>query len=247
MKIQVLQFIKVDPDFRFKQFSVWHNQCAMKVGTDAVLLGAWVNIGHVSTVLDVGTGCGIIALMCAQRSTATIDAVEIDQSAFEQARENFHKSTWNERITAHYDSFRNFASSCTKMYDVVVSNPPFFRSSLKPPDALRSTARHDERLNYESLLFFSRKLCTDTGKLALIIPAGDAGYFTDKAFFSGFHMVRKTMVCSHKGRSPVRCMLELSGVITSDCITNELCIRKERSNEYTDEYIELTREFYLHM
>jgi tRNA1Val (adenine37-N6)-methyltransferase len=219
----------------------------MKVGTDAVLLGAWVNTGKVSSVLDVGTGCGIIALMCAQRSTATIDAVEIDGNAYEQASENFRKSPWSDRIAAYHNSLASFAVSRTTKYDLVISNPPFFRNSLKPPDAIRSTARHDEQLNYESLLYYTRKVCSDTGKLAVIIPAKDSVYLTDIASLYGFHVLRKTMVNSRQGQSPVRCLLELSGEFATDIVTGNISIRKEKGNEYTDEYIELTREFYLKM
>lgn len=233
------------PDFRFKQFQVWHNECAMKVGTDAVLLGAWVNLHNAASVLDVGTGCGIIALMCAQRSDANIEAVEIDKNSVNQAKENFTMSPWNSRLTAYHESFTAFPSS--RKFDVIVSNPPFFRNSLKPPDALRSAARHDDNLSYVSLIRHSAKFCSATSRLSVIIPYADFGYFTGIAGLNGFWLQRNTMVCSRPGERAVRCLLEFSTNRCSAPVTGTLNIRKGQSNDYSDEYIALTREFYLYM
>lgn len=233
------------PDFKFKQFQVWHNECAMKVGTDAVLLGAWVNLQNATSVLDVGTGCGIIALMCAQRSDAFIEAVESDKNSVIQAKDNFAKSPWHSRLTACHESFAAFTSS--RKFDVIVSNPPYFRNSLKPPDTLRSAARHDDNLSYETLIRHSAKLCSARSRLSVIIPYADLGYFTGIAALNGFWLQRNTLVYSRPGERAVRCLLEFSANRCNTPVTETLNIRKVQSNAYSDEYTALTREFYLYM
>jgi len=132
-----------NPWFQFKQFTVWHDKCAMKVGTDGVLLGAWADMEQARSILDVGTGSGLIALMAAQRNlTAAITAIDIDESAIIQARENFDRSPWVNRLTAEPISLEDFAGSTDAMFDVIVSNPPYFHQSLHSPDKKRTLARH---------------------------------------------------------------------------------------------------------
>ena len=152
--------------FSFRQFTIHQDQCAMKVGTDGVLLGAWVNVENAQRILDVGTGTGLIALMCAQRSESVIDAVEVDRAASEQAAVNCSASPWKDRITVVHDSFQHFAESTAYRYDLIVSNPPFFKNSLKPKGLARSLARHDDRLSYESLLYYTVKILEPGGTLA---------------------------------------------------------------------------------
>jgi tRNA1Val (adenine37-N6)-methyltransferase len=235
----------VNPDFKFKQFSVWHDQCAMKVGTDAVLLGAWVNLSQAKDILDVGTGCGIIALMCAQRSTANIDALEIDANAAEQAGENFRKTVWSSRIKAYNDSFINFTSSCSHQYDLVIANPPYFRNALKPANRSRSKARHDEQLNYESLVFGAARILKHAGKLAVILPSDDVPRFTGIAWTSGLYPIRQTFIIPSKGEKHIRCMAEYSTNPANHCEISELSIREPDCHLFTKEYVELTRDFYL--
>ena len=143
-----------NPYFRFKQFTVWHDRCAMKVGTDGVLIGAWCDVDACRRILDVGCGTGLISLMIAQRTSdrTMIEGVEIDAVAAEQAAENTDRSPWKNRLRIHTSDFLDFATSATVRYDHIVSNPPYFEKSLLPEDAARLTARHTGRLTYESLL-----------------------------------------------------------------------------------------------
>ena len=131
-----------NPYFQFKQFTVWHDKCAMKVGTDGVLLGAWTSVESAHRILDIGTGTGLVALMLVQRSLpdANIVALEIDEAAVGQARENIIRSPWKERVEVVQADFRKYRSS--DKFDVIVSNPPYFVDSLECPDRQRTAARH---------------------------------------------------------------------------------------------------------
>lgn len=135
-----------ESSFQFKEFTVFHDKCAMKVGTDGVLLGAWTECDNCKDMLDIGTGCGLIALMLAQKSAAFIDAIEIDNTAAIQAADNFKNSKWSNRLTIIHKSLQVHANSTSKKYDLIVSNPPFFENSLKTPLASRNIARHNEHL-----------------------------------------------------------------------------------------------------
>jgi tRNA1Val (adenine37-N6)-methyltransferase len=233
--------------FAFKQFIVYHDKCAMKVGTDGVLLGAWAGVNSAARILDVGTGTGLIAIMLAQRSNAFIDAVEIDEKACIQATENVDACPWKERIAIHHQPFQHFAITAVNGFDLIVSNPPFFRNSLKPRGQTRTLARHDDTLNFESLLFYSSQLLSAAGRLAVIIPAKDMIHFTELAYFQDLHLQLQTLVRPHAGKDYSRCMAEFSRNRNQASLTSELCIKKNDSEEYSDEYRTLTREYYLAM
>lgn len=230
--------------FAFKQFTVYHDQCAMKVGTDGVLLGAWVSAEAAGTILDIGTGTGLIALMCAQKCNARIDAVEIDPDACRQAVQNFNASRWNQRIILYPASFQTFALQNRGPYDLIVSNPPYYRNALKAPDRQRTTARHNEQLTWESLLFHTRKLLTSTGSFCVIIPAPDAEHFIRLAYFNGLHPREKTFIRSVSYKPPVRCLLRFTASEDDHCEINELSIRNNE-NEYSSAFRDLTRDYYL--
>lgn len=233
--------------FAFKQFTIYHDQCAMKVGTDGVMLGAWVNISGAKTILDVGTGTGLIAIMMAQRCNASIDAVEIDETACRQARENVQNCPWSHRIRIIHDSLQHYTEGTSVRYDVIVSNPPFFRDSLKPALSGRSVARHDEKLNFESLLFYSSRLLQENGLLSVIIPAADRDHFTNLAYFHNLHPVRQTLIRPVAGKTPSRCMAEFSKDKNSVLQPSELLIKKEDGEDYSDDFKGMTRDFYLKM
>jgi tRNA1Val (adenine37-N6)-methyltransferase len=217
----------------------------MKVGTDGVLLGAWVEVNGAERILDVGAGTGLIALMCAQRSGSFIDAVEVDTDSSDQAAVNCKNSPWKDRIEVHCRTFQQYAIEARVTYDVIVSNPPFFRNSLKPPDSKRSLARHDDRLNSESLIHYSIKLLSPAGRLALILPYDQSDQFINQAWFYDLYMVRKTAVRPYPGKNYTRCMIEFSRQHTANFVSNEITIRKGAGDGYTEEYKALTSEFYL--
>ena len=218
----------------------------MKVGTDGVILGAWANVSGCNQILDVGTGTGLIAIMCAQRSTAIIDALEIDHAAYLQAVENMNQCPWRERLSIFNLSFSEFCKKATNSYDLVVCNPPYFRNSLKPPETARTLARHDESLTYENLLADSVKVLCDSGRLAVIIPASEISNFNNLAYFQGLFPERQTFIRHHAGKKYTRCLAEYSRQQTS-CITDELVIKRENNELYTVEFDALTRDFYLNL
>ncbi|MBQ4138504.1 MAG: methyltransferase, partial [Muribaculaceae bacterium] len=171
--------------FRFKRFEVLNDRTAMKVGTDGVLLGAWCDVTGARKVLDVGTGCGVIALMVAQRNgDALIDAVEIDGDSAHEAGLNFARSPWAARLRVEQCDFNEFAlRDVVGKYNLIVSNPPFFTNGILPPDASRMSARHTQHLTYGQLLKNAEKLLADGGKMALITPFDNIKEIIEESVF----------------------------------------------------------------
>ncbi|MBN2613077.1 MAG: methyltransferase [Bacteroidales bacterium] len=233
-----------NPFFHFKQFTVYHDKCAMKIGTDGVLLGAWVKVKNKENILDVGTGTGIIAIMAAQRSNALIDAVEIDENACMQASENIASCPWHERIHLEHMSFQDFAKQCKKKYDLIVSNPPFFKNQYRPSEKSRSIARHDDALPLEQLVSDASGLLNPDGSMALIIPSELLSccekYLSDKALF----ITRKLNVMPAPEKPVKRILLEAERSARK-VSEDYLAIEKGPRHDYTEMYKELTRDFYL--
>ncbi len=229
--------------FFFKQFKIEDNRCAMKVGTDGVLLGAWVDIAAANTVLDVGTGSGVIALMLAQRtSTETqIDAIEIDKSSAGQAHENVQQSPWAKKMMVHHSSLQGFHSS--KKYDLIVSNPPYFNNSLPPPERARAGARHTDTLPHHELLAHSKQLLAPTGRLAVILPFAEGKAFISMASITGLFCVRQCSFYSRQGKPQERWLLEFA--LEPRTIKTEKLLLFADDNNRSEDYKDLTRDFYL--
>ena len=230
--------------FSFKQFTVHQELAAMKVGTDGVLLGAWAQVGAGCRALDVGTGTGVIALMLAQRGAATVDAVEIDPDAAEQARRNFAASPWADRLAAIHAPFASFAERAQpEQYDLIVSNPPYFQQSLQPSDAQRAQARHADALPQQVLLQGAARLLCRTGSLCVILPTGIATPFAEQAAAMGLYRSRELLVRSKPTAIPFRTLMHLERQ-THGCDRSELAIHTP-SGDYSPEFKGLLREFYL--
>jgi len=230
--------------FRFKQFSVEDDQSSMRIGTDAVLLGAWINPEKRSEMLDIGTGCGVIALMMAQKCNAAVTAIDIDENSARQASGNFRNSPWNSRMNAIHCSFQEFTRLPTKSFDLVITNPPYFRNSLRSPLKNRNMARHDDQLNTRDLLTGVAGILHSTGKFCLILPAGDALSFQSDAKEHNLLLVRQLMVKSKPGTNPKRIAMEFVFSAPGFVVTEEIIIRRE-DNSFTGAYRELTKDFYL--
>lgn len=232
--------------FRFKQFDVYHNRTAMKVGTDGVLIGAWCDCNGRSKVLDVGSGTGVVALMVAQRDeSAIIDAVEIDSDAALQAFENFERSLWKERLSVKNCSFQEYAQqNPTLKYDLIVSNPPYFVNSLKNEDIKKQLARHTDSLSYNELIDGVDLMLSDDGVFSAIFPYEEANIFVAMAAKKGFFCVRRVDIKGAPERAVKRVMLELSRV-KREPMFDELVIENSGRGGYSKRYIELTRDFYL--
>lgn len=232
-----------NPYFRFKKFTVFHDRCAMKVGTDGVLLGAWANITNTQQILDIGTGTALIALMLAQRSPAQIDAVEIDLEACNQARENLKNSPWSNRIKLYHNSIQNYAINCPKRYNLLISNPPFFTNASKAAIKARTIARHSDSLEQNDILQIAEKLLCQDGRLAIIYPTEQAQTFQEKAETFGFYCQRKLYVKSTL-ESPIKRILLEIGKNQLKYQESTLVIETAR-HSYSSEFVALIKEFYL--
>lgn len=229
--------------FQFKRFIVRQDKCAMKVGTDGVLLGAWAPIDNAENVLDIGCGTGLISLMLAQRSSAFITAIDIDTDAIEQCRENVIDSPWPDRIDVHHTSLLYFQPDYT--FDVIVSNPPYFRNSLRSPVEKRSTARHTDSLSYEDLLSNVKRLLSARGLFSVIIPYDAVNEILFIAENHGLFPVKRTDIRTTPLKDPKRVLVSFSFSRT-ETDYRDLVIELSR-HVYSEEYISLTRDFYLHM
>lgn len=228
--------------FEFKQFRIEQHKAAMKVGTDGVLLGAWTPVEDAKKILDVGTGTGLIALMLAQRSSAIIDAVEIDELACEEAKFNFEQSAWSDRLHIYHSDFQLFAAMPCEPYDLIVSNPPFFVNSLKTTNVALAVARHDHMLTFNQLIIGARKLLSNVGRLCVIIPFSSCVEFRESARLSGFYLRQQTIVIPKSGRVPKRVMLEFTAQ-PGYPVENEFAVLDE-NGFYTEPYKKLTAPFY---
>lgn len=218
----------------------------MKVGTDAVLLGAWVNLKGVKRILDVGTGCGIIALMLAQRTDewvndVHIEGIEIDEQSAQQAEENLLETRWCNRVLFHNYSLQNFRSGYK--YDLIVSNPPYFNNSQLPPKAYRAKARHTDSLSYKELLHHSIRLLKTKGRLAVILPFEEGKLFVSLAKEIGLYVNRQLAFYSRKEKPQERWLFEFS--FQTKEVIEEALVLHDKGESWSDEYKELTREFYL--
>lgn len=233
--------------FRFKQFQIKNEVSAMKVGTDGVLLGAWADVASATSVLDIGSGSGVISLMAAQRSSASVVAVEIDVLAAGETRENAAVSPWGNRISVVNCDFLEWKKDKTNfhMFDHIVSNPPFFDNGILAPDACRATARHGNGLDYNAIISSAPQLLTGEGRLSLISPANRKDDIVFSAEIAGIQISRITEVCSVEGREPVRILWEFA-VKPCPVKKDRISIRSI-DGRYTGEYVALTRDFYLNM
>jgi tRNA1Val (adenine37-N6)-methyltransferase len=231
--------------FRFKQFSVDDINCPMKVGTDSVLLGAWAKLEKSRKILDIGTGCGLLALMAAQRSKATITAIDIDTDAIKAAKSNFLLSLWKNRLEARRFGLQEYAAICpAATFDHIITNPPFFINSLKAPDPERSNARHTDQLPYDLLASASAKLLKTDGRLSLVLPVNESEIFRKIAEVHGLYINNKLNIVPKKGKPANRVLIEF-GLFENLYYWEENLMIRDQSGDYTNDYKEMTREFYL--
>lgn len=227
--------------FSFKQFAIRQERCAMKVGTDGVLLGAWApECIAGGRILDIGTGTGVMAIMAAQRNpSARIVGVEIDDMSALQARENAEASPWADRVEIVNADIRSYEAAAP--FDLVISNPPYFVDSLKSPDSGRTTARHTVSLDFGELMSAVERLLAPDGRFAVIVPAEAAS----RVVASGRLVLRRRCdVRSKPSAGPIRMMMEFAAGYCGAPEFSELTIGDGKGG-YTAEYVALTRDFYL--
>ena len=229
--------------FRFREFEVRDELCAMKVGTDGVLIGAWARVEDASTILDVGTGSGLIALMAAQRNTqARIMAIDIDSEAVAQARINADNSPWSERIVTERVDVTQWSTELR--FDHIVSNPPYFVDALHCPDAQRNMARHTITLDFEALVASACRLLNANGRLSVILPTDGAASFR-RAAFEKLWLTRQCDIAIKEGEEPRRTMMEFMLCDTPQMPRCSRLTMHDRSGGYSEEYRALASAFYL--
>lgn len=231
--------------FKFKRFTVRHDLCAMKAGTDAVLLGSWCTACSHSRILDIGTGSGIIALMLAQRvQNSTITAIDNDVNAVKQAFININNSIFKESIEVQETDFRVFAKEAgNESFDSIVSNPPYFEEESFSPDKGRNTARHTSSLPFAELMHGSAALLKRRGTFSLIVPCTAARTVIVLAAAEGLYLSRRTDVSDGVKKMPVRSLLEFRK--TNSPTAQSLLYIHNNGGAYSDDFKELTKEFYL--
>jgi len=235
--------------FQFKQFTVAHDRCAAKIGTDGVLLGAWTPLeNNPDSILDIGTGTGIIALMLAQRSAAqTIDALELDDDAYEQATQNFEASNWADRLFCYHAHLHEFAVEMDEQYDLIVCNPPFYTDAFKTENDARNKARFQDAMPFELLVGAVLKLLSPDGSFSLIIPSQEEATFIHLCAQGNLFPRRITHVKGTPTSEVKRSLLEFKfSESTTTTHPEQLTIERER-HDYTSKYIELVQDFYLKM
>ena len=232
-----------NPYFKFKRFTIYHDKCATKVGTDGVLLGAWTNVNTSKKILDIGTGSGLVALMLAQRCEASITAIDIDKEAVEQAQININASNWKNRMEVIHTDLCKYSPQ--NQFDTIVSNPPYFIDSLKCDDIQRNTARHNDTLTSEQLFKNVSQMLSPEGEFSLIIPFDQTESAISIAEKYGLYPSKHTRVITRPGLPPKRSLLAFKKH-PEEYIPQDLVIELER-HVYSEDYIALTKEFYLKM
>lgn len=234
--------------FQFKQFSVEQDRCAMKIGTDGVLLGAWCPVdNNPFSILDIGAGTGILSLMLAQRSHAEqIDSLEIDEDAYEQAVDNFENSPWGDRLFCFHAGLDEFVEEPEDEYDLIVSNPPFYSEDFKTDNSQRDLARFQDAMPFEDLVEAADLLLSENGVFAVIIPYKEEERFIDLCAEVELFPIKITRVKGSHKTAIIRSLLAFKRFELPVLKADELIIEINR-HEYTDEYIELVKDFYLKM
>jgi tRNA1Val (adenine37-N6)-methyltransferase len=229
--------------FSFKQFTIYQDKCAFKVGTDGVLLGAYADISSAKRILDIGTGTGLIALMLAQRCGASITAIEPDSDSFIQACTNIEECKWGNRIKAENISLQNFFPGDDK-FDLIVTNPPYFSDSLKNPDAGKAAARHNFLLGNDDLFKGARRLISEDGKFQIILPYAEAYVFIAEAQAYGFYC-NDILKIKPLPASQIRRMILTFSTNRQKATEKFLTIETGKRYAFSDDYISLTKDFYL--
>lgn len=231
--------------FRFKQFSVNDNRCGQKVGTDSIVLGCWATADPVQSILDIGTGCGLLALMQAQRfPDAQVTAVEIDPTACEQAAENFHCSPWTDRLSVVRSNIKDFQQKA--VFDLVVCNPPYFQGGIASVTETRKIARQDQQLRLADLGQAAARLLNPNGSFNVILPVDRTSEMTTAANDNGLYLVRRCDVRPTPDITAKRSLLEFQFAAAASVSHDEITLEQTR-HQYHSDYVTLAQEFLLKM
>ena len=235
--------------FHFIQFDVEDERSTQRVGTDAMLLGAWACPPSEGKILDIGTGCGVLALMMAQKTEAIIEAMDIDLSSVNEAHGNFCRSPWHARLFAIHLTMQVFTENAKPDYDFIICNPPYFSNSLRSPSARKNLTRHDQSLSLKELARSVSKILTPNGSFALILPAGSVEEFIGSCLKNGMYLKRKLTILPKPALPPIRTLMEFTnspspiGTGLISVSENDLTILNS-SGTFSSEYLVLTNNFH---
>lgn len=237
----------IDKPFNFKQFKVKQDRCAMKIGTDSVLLSTWTNIkNNPFSVLDIGAGTGVISLILAQRSNAQlIDAIEIEDNAYEQCVDNFEQSPWSDRLFCYHASLKDFVNEIEDMYDLIICNPPFYSENYKTESKQRDLARFQDAMPFNHLLESASKLLATNGVFSVVIPFKEEDHFIALASKYDLKPSRILHVKGNPTSEIKRSCIEFT--FNKNEVIIETLIIENKRHEYTQNYIDLAKDFYLKM
>ena len=232
--------------FKFKQFEVAQDNTAMKVNSDGVLLGAWAKTQDAGSILDIGTGTGVIALMCAQKNNdARIVGIEIDEDSCVQAAANFERSPWSANLSLVSDPIQKYGKESGVKFDHIISNPPFFSGGTLSENQPKNIVRHTVKLSHGDLLLAIRRLLSPGGRVSIILPVIEGLRFIEIVERYRFHITRKTLMRPRAGKPAERILFEFTQVEVENCEDNEIVMYEDGTKDYTPAYREMTGDFYL--
>lgn len=234
--------------FQFKQFIVHQDKSAMKVCTDACILGAYADVINTHKILDIGTGTGLLSLMLAQRTQATIDAVEIDNDAYTQAQTNITESPFADSVSLYHQSIQTFSrqhnDSANPPYDLIISNPPFYQNSLQSPDLQTNKALHAATLTFDELIDAVINLLSSDGRFVVLLPPFEADQLTGVAQKKGLYLLSKLLIQHNWQKAVFRHILSFSQMPVSEYTEDTLVIHEKNSNAYSDKFRQLLSDYY---
>ena len=230
--------------FFFKKFGMFHHRSTMRVGTDAVLFAQWVDVTSSDSALDIGTGSGIIPLILAQKGVGSVEAVELDIDSYEEANLNFSISVYSDRLTVIQNDVKTYADNIEKKYDLIVSNPPYYASDVKPIKEKKVMARHVSTLSFKDLLVAAKKMMKEDARFALVLPFYESRLFIKEAESMGFYLQKEFLISPIEGKEPNRVNMQF--VLNEvESVETVLFTIRNKDYSYTDEYKEFLKDFYL--
>ena len=230
--------------FFFKKFGMFHHRSTMRIGTDAVLFAQWVPIFESDYVLDIGTGSGIIPMILSQKNANSVDAVELDADSYEEAKLNFSISVWSDKLNVFNKDVRIFADEVNKKYDLIVSNPPYYASDVKPIKEKKVMARHVSTLSFRDLLFSAKKMMKENSRFALVLPFYESRLFIKEAEQLGFYLQKEMHIIPIEGKDANRVNMQFVLNEVNKLETEYFTIRN-KDYSYTEEYKTFLKDYYL--
>ena len=230
--------------FFFKRFGMFHHRSTMRVGTDAVLFAQWVELSSSDSVLDVGTGTGVIPLILAQKGVGSVDAVELDSDSYEEASLNFRISVYSDKLSVVHNDVRVYADNAEKKYDLIVSNPPYYASDVKPIKEKKVMARHVSTLSFKDLLVAAKKMMKEDARFALVLPFYESRLFIKEAENVGFYLQKEFLISPIDGKDPNRVNMQFV-LKEVESVERQLFTIRNKDYSYTKEYKEFLKDYYL--